>query len=90
MPDTRLGGGERLNPCSTQMFAWARELTCKMGFEVVLHMEGRCLWKWRGAGRSMEMRIEKWGRAGMGKLLLARLAGSALYTECLLKGWFRS
>lgn len=88
MPDIRLGGGERLNPYSTQMFAWARELTCKMGFEVfvahgrkMMYLEMEKGWKAYGN--------EKWGRAGMGKFLLARPAGSASYTECLLKGWCR-
>lgn len=32
---------------------------------------------------------ENWGRAWMGKWLLARLGGNALYTKCLLKGWCR-
>lgn len=36
--------------------AQPRELTCaRWDLRELLHVEGRCLWEWRGAGRSMEM-----------------------------------
>lgn len=52
-----------------------------MGYEGVVQHERKMTlgmergWKVYGNG--------KWGREGMGKMLLARLAGSAWFTKCL-------